>query len=292
MKRAFVAAAMLPMVSGCVMAVDNSVAVAPATVAGVPSGMQYLYGSGEAAASSRQAYAALTRFVASRPNRSVVLAEGAGLNAPGFAACGAKPRAIVLDVDETVLLNTGYEYSDARGGLSYDAARWERWEQSDGRATQPVPGAVEALAAVRGMGVTVVFNTNRNAANASFTETVLNRSGLGPAKHGTTLFLKGDAPGGSAKDSRRALISQRYCVIAMAGDQLGDFSDRFNAGMTPAERRKATVADSVAALWGNGWFVLPNPVYGTGLAGGFDDVFPNDLRWTDPGAQAVQGVRN
>ena len=281
--------------SGCVVAVGNQSAapVAPVTVAGVPAGMQYLYGSGEAAAASRQAYAGLVRYVNQylrdrttlrRMPLQAVLAPGATLTQPAQLPCTGKP-AVVFDVDETVLLNTGYEYADARGGMGYDAARWERWERSDGRATRAVPGAVEGLAALRAAGVTVVFNTNRNAATAEFTEAVLNRAGLGPAKHGETLFLKGDAPGGSGKDARRALIASRFCVVALVGDQLGDFSDLFNAGLKPAERRAAADAPAITSLWGNGWFVLPNPVYGTALAGDYDDVFPNDLRWTDPGAR-------
>jgi len=41
---------------------------------------------------------------------------------------------------------------------------------------------------------------------------------------------------------------------------------------------------SVAALrakWGAGWFVLPNPVYGTGLGTAWDETFPQDKRWSD-----------
>ena len=44
----------------------------------------------------------------------------------------------------------------------------------------------------------------------------------------------------------------------------------------------ATLAAPVAAKWGAGWFVLPNPVYGSSLKGGFDDVFPADKRWAPP----------
>ena len=36
------------------------------------------------------------------------------------------------------------------------------------------------------------------------------------------------------------------------------------------------------ALWGRGWFMLPNPVYGTGLGAGWDESFPPDRRWTAP----------
>ncbi len=281
--------------SGCVVAVGNTQAptAAPATVGGVPTGMQYLYGSGEAAAASRQAYAGLVRYTKQylrdrttlrRMPLQAVLTPGATLASPGQLPCTGQP-AVVLDVDETALLNTGYEYSDARGNLTYDSARWERWEQSDGRATRAVPGAREALNELRAAGVKIVFNSNRSSTNALYTQRTLEAAGLGPAVHGDTLFLKGDAPGGSAKDARRAIIASRNCVVALVGDQLGDFTDLFNAGLTPAQRRAAADSDAFATMWGNGWFILPNPVYGTALAGGFDEVFPNDLRWSDPGAR-------
>jgi hypothetical protein len=44
-------------------------------------------------------------------------------------------------------------------------------------------------------------------------------------------------------------------------------------------------AGAIGEMWGNGWFVLPNPVYGTGLKGGFDEVFSADRRWVDGGAR-------
>jgi len=114
---------------------------------------------------------------------------------------------------------------------------------------------------------------------------MLDKLGLGPAKHLDNLWLLGDVAPGSAKDPRRWKVAERYCVIAMAGDQLGDFSDRFNDPMPVAQRRQLAVHSSAGGLWGKGWFILPNPVYGTALKGGIDDVFPADKRWTDPGGQ-------
>ncbi|MEO5938259.1 MAG: hypothetical protein ABIQ43_04540, partial [Sphingomonas sp.] len=71
------------------------------------------------------------------------------------------------------------------------------------------------------------------------------------------------------------------------GDQLGDFSDLFNApGFDPAARRTLAQGRAVKMLWGHGWFVLPNPVYGSGLKGDLDTVFPRDKRWSDPGPPA------
>lgn len=253
----------------------------------VPSGMQWLYGSGEGGATSIQTYHALRDFAVAasrhRPRTSIVMAPGATLDAPRFVPCGRRPLAVVLDVDETALQNLGYEYDDAtHPGRAYDQQRWNRWEQTGAMAVAPIPGAVTALRAIRRAGVTVIFNTNRMATFADQAEAALNGAGLGPVRHGQTLWLQGDVATGSGKDPRRAAIADRYCVVAMAGDQLGDFTDLFNArGLAVADRRRAATSGPLADLWGNGWFVLSNPVYGTGLRGGLDDVFPADRRWSD-----------
>jgi len=256
---------------------------APPAPAAVPEGMQYLYGSGEAAAASMQAWRALVRHVADkalrRPAESVVLAEGATLARPKWLPCGKKPPAAVFDVDETVLLNLGFEY-DVAQGRPYTPERWRAWERTGGAKVVAVPGASTALAAIRTMGVEVVFNTNRTDAEA--TAAALAGAGLGAAKHGETLFVQGDDANGSSKDGRRRAIAERYCVVAMAGDQLGDFSDLFDAQQDPAGRRAETLSTPVNARFGAGWFLLPNPVYGSALKGGVDDVFPQDMRWSEP----------
>lgn len=272
---------------GSVLPPPGSAAAGPADAVplgvNAPAGIQYLYGSGEAAAVSVQAWRELLRYVATkasaRPADSVVLAVGATLAAPTFAPCGDKPLAAVFDVDETVLLNLGFEY-DAAGGAPFDEARWAAWERTGVGKSAAVPGARVALEALRTMGVTVVFNTNRSAVNAVATEQVIASAGLGAAKHNETLFLKGDDGDGSFKDGRRAKIAARYCVIAMGGDQLGDFSDLFNRGQTPIARREAALASPISTKWGAGWFILPNPAYGSALRGTRDEIFPADRRWT------------
>ncbi|HXH14621.1 MAG TPA: HAD family acid phosphatase [Sphingomonas sp.] len=245
--------------------------------------MQYLYASGEGAAVSIQAWNTLVGYVrAQRSPTSVILAQGATLAAPAWTSCGTKPKAAVFDVDETVLLNLGFEY-DAASGQPWSDSRWQDWERTGIKQVAPVPGAREALAALRALGVTIVFNSNRSAANAAPTEAAIIGAGLGPARHGETLFLSGDDATGSKKDGRRATIAARYCVVAMGGDQLGDFSDLFNAGQTPAARRAVVQSPAIAAKWGAGWFVLPNPVYGTALKGSRDEVFPPALHWAPTG---------
>ncbi|GAA0310712.1 hypothetical protein GCM10009087_20960 [Sphingomonas oligophenolica] len=264
----------------------SPVAAVPPPAPTVPPGMQYLYGSGEAAAISAQAWHMLALYVGSQTGSamadSVVLAPDATLAAPKWVSCGTRPKAAVFDVDETVLLNLGFEYNEAANPQPYDEARWQAWEKASAGKVVATPGAADALNAIRKLGVTVVFNTNRSAGNADATRAAIEGAGLGPAVHGETLFLAGDDSMGSKKDGRRQTIAAKYCVVAMGGDQLGDFSDLFNTIKSPTERRQATLAAPIAAKWGMGWFVLPNPVYGSGLKGGLDDIFPADKRWTPP----------
>lgn len=257
----------------------------------VPPTMQFLYGSGEAAALSIQAYFQMANFVIAKASdraighevSSVVMAPGSTLDDPKFMPCGDKPLAVVLDIDETSLLNLGFEADQTSRGGAYDQHRWEDWERTGANAVTPVPGVLDALKAARISHVTVIFNSNRMAANADATAAALDKAGLGPAVHGDTLWLQGDAGTGGGKDARRWAISAKYCVIAMAGDQLGDFSDLFNTTDMAFPARRASVgAPHISVLWGEGWFMLPNPVYGTALKGVFDEVFPFDKRWTDP----------
>jgi 5'-nucleotidase (lipoprotein e(P4) family) len=258
--------------------------------AAVPPEMQFLYGSGEASALSLQAYAALWNYIHNdlRYRRdksqvsSVVMTRDSTLISPRFETCGKRPMAVVFDVDETVLLNLGFESDAAKRGPGYDQARWTRWEETGADKVEAVPGAAETIAAIRGDGITVIYNSNRSTSTAAFTAEALNKAGLGPVTLGDTLILRDDAaPGG--KDERRWKISERYCIVAMGGDQLGDFSDLFNAqGQTVPARRNTTANTLIAPLWGHGWFILPNPVYGSSLKGSMDEVFPKDKQWADP----------
>lgn len=282
--------------------VDSSVAASafpaapppPVATGKVPGGMQFLYGSGEAAALGVQAYQGLVDMMIARASDravglkvwSAVLAPGSSLEAPQWAPCDQKPLAVVLDIDETSLLNLGFEADDAQRPGPYDPARWDRWEKTGAGAVAAVPGLMEAAKVAKTSGVTLIYNSNRSIANVSQTEAALDGAGLGPVKHLKNLWLQGDEGTTGAKDARRWAIARKYCVIAMVGDQLGDFSDLFNApGMTPAARRAAANGTAIRTTWGHGWFILPNPVYGTALKGDMDEVFPADKRWIDPGAQ-------
>lgn len=254
----------------------------------VTSGMQWLYGSGEGAAASIQTYHAFRDYVLAavrnRPQDSVVLAEGASLDAPSFVPCGDKPLAVILDADETAIQNIGYEYALAKSGKATDSAALDRWQRVTQTMARPMPGAVTALNAIRERGVTVIYNSNRDNTDAAATAATIANAGLPRPVPLETLYLRGDVDGKSGKDGRRTHVAGRYCVVAMAGDQLGDFADGFNErGLHIQERRRLAGSGPLARLWGNGWFLLSNPVYGPGLRGDLEDVYPPEVRWEDPG---------
>lgn len=250
-----------------------------------PTGQQWLYGSAEGAIASAQIYQSMAQYVRAKAmNRAikaqVILADGSTPDAPRFDSCGTKPLAAVFDADETLVWNVGSMRYMAEQGKDFDPAIWNEWEKSGAGKALPMPGAIEALKVMRDAGVTIIANTNRTTANAKGTEDTLRAAGLGEFKHGETLYLMGDDATGSSKDGRRATIAAKYCVIALAGDQLGDFAQAFNAkGISVADRKKLATNPAISGLWNNGWFLFSNPVYGPSIRGGFDEIFTPETKW-------------
>lgn len=255
------------------------------TPASPPTGQQWLYGSAEGTVASTQVYQAMAQYVRAKAlNRAiktqVVLAEGTTPDAPRFDSCSSKPLAAVFDADETLIWNVGAMRYMAEQEKDFDPAIWSEWEKSGAGKALAMPGAIAALKIMRDAGVTIIANTNRSAANATGSEDTLRAAGLGEFKHGKTLYLMGDDATGSSKDGRRATIAAKYCVIALAGDQLGDFAHAFNAkGISVADRKKLATSPAIAGLWNNGWFLFSNPVYGPSIRGGFDEIFTPETKW-------------
>jgi 5'-nucleotidase (lipoprotein e(P4) family) len=253
---------------------------------------KWLYGSAEGSVATRQAFGELTdyalRAARHRPRWSVILVQAsspAGSAPASFVPCRAKPLAAVFDADETLIWNVPPRRDNVlHNDGKFDPKVWASWERTGAGHATPVPGAIEAFAALRRVGITPIVNTNRSLGNAEGTVATLKRAGLGTFVLGRTLFLQREHEG---KDGRRAQIAARYCVIAMAGDQLGDFSDAFNdPSLSAAQRRAAATSGPASRLWGRGWFILPNPSYGPWQSKlKFNDVYGTDQWVPAKGAQ-------
>jgi acid phosphatase len=66
---------------------------------------------------------------------------------------------------------------------------------------------------------------------------------------------------GSEKQGRREFVAEKYRVLMLFGDDLGDFIPGVKKAISPEKRQD--LAAFYREYWGVRWFILPNPVYGS-----------------------------
>jgi 5'-nucleotidase (lipoprotein e(P4) family) len=187
----------------------------------------------------------------------------------------AKPPAVVLDLDETVLDNGEFQSRLTRNGLGYDQATWDDWEKNDYTRVRLVPGSKAFISEAKRLGVAVVYITNRSQKKELRDGTLNALELLGIEVPGDDLLA---ATNTSDKTPRRAAVEGRHTVLLYLGDNLRDFHeadfksivDNTKPGTKtedPAKLRAAVVAraravDRCEDLFGREWIILPNPAYG------------------------------
>lgn len=162
-------------------------------------------------------------------------------------------RAIVVDVDETVLDNSPFQARLVTKGISFTGPDWSAW--SELAAAEPIPGSVEFLTYAAGRGVDVFYITNRKEAERKGTTDNLVKVGF-PNVSEATLLLRTDE---ASKEGRRQKIVETHRIVLLCGDNLADFSAIFEKP-TPEARNAAVDAND--ELFGTRFIVLPNPMYG------------------------------
>ena len=167
-----------------------------------------------------------------------------------------KRRAVVVDVDETILDNSRHQASLLKNHQKYDAKGWTDWVKLE-RATA-VPGSVDFLRYAASRGVRVFYITNRNQAEKDATAQNLKILGF-PGVTDQTLLVRSD-PATSSKEGRRKSVEANFRIVLLMGDNLNDFSEVFEKSRTVQDRINA--AENNRALFGTKFIVLPNPMYG------------------------------
>lgn len=165
-------------------------------------------------------------------------------------------RAIIVDVDDTVLDNSGFQAWRIRNHRPYDEQEWTEW--CNRAVATAVPGAVEFLRYANSRGVRVFYISNRKLVEKEGTATNLKQVGF-PEVNEQTLLVKTD-PKSSSKEPRRVAVSSKYRVVLLMGDDLNDFAEVFENSRTASARIEAT--DQSKARFGARFIVLPNPMYG------------------------------
>ena len=178
------------------------------------------------------------------------------------------PPALIVDIDETLLDNTPVNAQAVVDDGPYDYAQWYRWvEKAEARA---LPGSVDFLQTADKLGITVYYLTNREPGQEADTATNLRRAGF-PIRDERQVLTAGTAIGdcqqaGSDKTCRRNWVGEHARVLLMVGDSYGDFIAAPNR--LDAQR---TAAAPYQAWFGQRWFLLPNPTYGSWYTAPYQD---------------------
>lgn len=162
-----------------------------------------------------------------------------------------KPRAIVVDVDETLVDNSPFQARSVINKEAYPTG-WKEWvEEARARA---VPGALDFIQYANSKGADIFYVTNRKI--RGFDPTYKNLVELGFPVKKEHMLLRTST---SSKKERREKILETHRIVLLIGDNLNDFTHLFEKKPTDFRHQ---VADQLKDEWGKRFVVLPNPMYG------------------------------
>jgi 5'-nucleotidase (lipoprotein e(P4) family) len=165
-----------------------------------------------------------------------------------------KPKAVILDIDETVLDNSPVETIQITENLPFSDSLWLAWVKKS--SAEPLPGALDFIKFAESSGVEVFYLSNRKS-KEEFTPTLKNLALKGfPFADSLHLILKTDI---SSKEIRRKAIAEKFDILMLIGDNLADFDEIFDnrgddLGFAAVKRNEAK--------FGTDFIMLPNPMYG------------------------------
>jgi len=171
-----------------------------------------------------------------------------------------KPRAIMIDIDETVLDNSPGQANQVKNRTAFNSKDWNSWVMM--KKAKAIPGAVDFLNYADSKGVKVFFVSNREESQKQATIDNLKSVGLTNVSDENVLLRQVDSENRpiSTKEPRRLFILQKYRIVMFIGDNLDDHSDVFER-KSIADRFAET--DKIKELLGKQYIMLPNAMYGS-----------------------------
>ena len=163
------------------------------------------------------------------------------------------PRAVVVDIDETVLDNSPAQAYGIKNKLPFNLKDWYAWGET--RKAKAIPGAVEFANYAKSKGVRIFYVSNRDEVQKQATIDNLKAVGFPDISDETVVLRQKE----STKEPRRLAIAEKYRIVILMGDNLNDLSNVYEQ-KSVAER--FAEVDKAKELYGNRFIVLPNAIYG------------------------------
>jgi acid phosphatase len=191
----------------------------------------------------------------------------------GHGQPSSLPAAVILDVDETVVSNVDFQIEFDRPFANHKLDSW-----SGSRNSLGVRGVQDFVSAARELGVAVFFVTNRPCEAVAGSDdpcpqkqtTIDDIRELGMPVDPEYVMLADERPDWDReKQVRREFIAKTHRIIMLVGDDLSDFiacvreSPRGACTEAATSESRAAALEKYSDFWGNGWYILPNPMHGS-----------------------------
>jgi 5'-nucleotidase (lipoprotein e(P4) family) len=165
----------------------------------------------------------------------------------------ARKKAVVLDIDETVLDNSPYEAQCILGSFGYPD-KWDDW--CNAAKAEPTPGCVDFLKYAVNKGYDIYYITNRKIKFADVTLKNMADKGI-PMADTAHVWFRTE---GNSKEGRRQKLLKTHDITLLMGDNLADFITVFDQKLDVAQRAAKT--DSLKEEFGKRFIIFPNSMYG------------------------------
>ena len=152
---------------------------------------------------------ALAGFALAQVRLEQALADKNWTAAPGEQTGSYQdlPPAVILDIDETLLDNSGYQAWMVLNNTTFDPKTWNQFVKAE--VATPIPGAVEFSKWVESKGVKVFYISNRTGEEEEATRRNMERYGFPMGGNVDTFLMSRERPDWtSAKSTRRASCRQ------------------------------------------------------------------------------------
>lgn len=189
------------------------------------------------------------------------------------------PWVVFMDVDETLLDNSAYNYSRDVAGLSFTPESWNEWVKMEDAAA--IPGSVSFVELILSTGGKIALITNRDREMDDYTWSNLKQLGFPITRENTCILGRNEADRNSVgeigiindKDLRRNQVlsgeatycwdahpqaneawSQPLSLVMQVGDNIKDFYQT---------TQQSVDLDAFLKRQGKDILILPNAMYGS-----------------------------